>query len=432
MKRVLHGWGRHHRAAMTLLRPERQSQCASCLASPSVLPIGRRRSYGDQCLNDDGAAVLMTQLNRFVSFDGKSGLLTAESGVTFRDILHHFVPRGFIPPVLAGTSDITVGGALANDIHGKNHHNDGSFGCHVRHCDLMTSDGTVHHVRATREPSLWHATIGGCGLTGIIVRVSFVMKKIASPFMRVSHHPTRTLHEMLAWFQNPKPHPYEVAWFNMNDQRGICSSAFHERENSHTTITLTKPRFVPMPSAFLNATTVALFNRLYYELHRLKGRNKRQSLYSYFFPLDGIAHWNRWYGKNGFHQCQLVLPHDTASHGLARIVQLVRHSSHVVPLAVIKRLGTRSSGGLVSFPMPGMTLAMDIKHHRHCPELFRELEAITLDHQGRWYLAKDDYLSPRGFAAMYPRHKEWQKIRRAADPHGIFTSNMARRLQLTS
>ncbi len=437
----LAGWGRNPRVEVQAARPERLSELVGAIGERSdngLIAHGNGRSYGDQALNRHGHVVLTKRLNRLLAYDDASGLLECEPGVTFRDLLDVFLKRGLVFPVAPGTAFATIGGAVANDVHGKNHDLVGSFGDHVAWLDLVLASGETVRASPEENPDLFHATIGGGGLTGVISRIC--CKMMPAPSARVALKETRItdLDNFFAAFAEERERAaFSVGWIDalargQSMGRGILEiGTFAAGDGAPDSNEQRKQRRIPIdfPSFALNSLSVRLFNRYYYNRLPEAGRERVVPLDAFLFPLDAVHDWNRIYGRRGFHQFQCVIPDAEARAGIGKLLEEISRSRSASFLAVLKTLGGEGRGHL-SFPMRGYTLALDFPHRRGTAELFSRLEATTRDHGGRVYLAKDSLLSPEGFQAMYPRLAEFRQVLASCDPEGRFQSDLARRLQI--
>lgn len=434
----LAGWGRVAPAMVAAHRPERLREVGPIVATAGakgIIAHGAGRSYGDAALNEGGAALLTTRLDRLVSFDPDTGELVAEAGVTIDALLTVFLPRGWLPPVSPGTAYVTLGGALANDVHGKNHDRDGSFADHVRWFDLLTADGQVR--RVTPADELFAATAGGIGLTGIVLRLCFALKKTAAPAFVVREDRMGSLDDFLSAFNGrAREAGYSVGWVDTLAKggklgRGILETAELAPIGRSFIPDRMKGLTVPvdLPGFALNSASVATFNTLYFHRIPAAGRERIIALRRFLFPLDALSGWNRMYGKSGFRQFQCVLPDAEASTGIRKLLDAISAARSSSFLAVLKTLGGEGKGHL-SFPMRGVTLAVDFPNRPDAPDLLHRLERIVLDHGGRVYLAKDSALSADGFAQMYPRLPEFRRVLKEVDPQGRFQSDMARRLRI--
>ena len=423
------GWGRALHAKGEMARPERLS---ALRALPPAPAIGNRRSYGDACLNDAGRAIDMTRLDRLLSFDPETGLLEAEAGVTLGEITRLMAPRGWLLPVLPGTGFATIGGAIAMDVHGKNHHNAGSFGQHVVAIRLL-QNGKLRTVTAKSAPTLMRATVGGLGQTGTIVSAQVRMMPIEGETMRVRESRVGGWDEHVALL-DASDATYTVGWLDATARgdalgRGIVEEGEIGPDPAPPP---RKPRAVPMtaPHWALSKPVVRAFNTAYYTRVPAAGRTVTRRFEDFFFPLDRIHDWNRLYGRRGFHQFQCVVPPDKAP-ALRAILERIAESGLASPLAVLKRLGP-GRGGMMSFPMEGYTLAVDFPNRTRARTLIRALETDVSAAGGRLYLAKDALATPGAIRAMYPEHADWAAEAATADPDGALRTDLIRRLGLRS
>jgi decaprenylphospho-beta-D-ribofuranose 2-oxidase len=432
---TLTGWGRSSTARVQACRPERQGELARAIAGEqSILAHGGGRSYGDAALNNGGRAVLTARLDRMLSFDPASGLLVAEPGVDFRAIKEAFLPRGFMAPASPGTAFATLGGAVAADVHGKNHDRDGSFGDHVEWLDLITADGETRRIGPDNDPALFRATIGGMGLTGLIARIAVRLLPSARPAVRVKERRLDDLDAFIAAIGEARASAhFSVGWIDALAGgralgRGILQTAEFTDEAVREK---TKRRAVPieLPFSVVGPLSVRAFNALYLRRVPRAGREIAMAFSTYLYPLDAIEKWNRIYGRRGFYQFQCVLPDGESPRGLREMLETIGKAGRASFLAVLKTLG-RAGRGDLSFPMPGFTLALDFPRRPGAEELVGVLHRIALERGGRVYLAKDALLDPASFKAMYPRHGAFMETLARIDPKGRFSSDMARRLAL--
>ena len=432
------GWGRVARAEMDAARPERLSDLAQALAA-----VGRRgvivhaggRSYGDAALNAGGQAILTCRLDRMIGFDPASGVLVAEAGVTFEDLRRIFLPRGFLAPVTPGTAFVTLGGAVANDVHGKNQDHAGNFGCHLAWLELMLPSGDIR--RLTPEDRLFKATVGGLGLTGVVIAVALKMMRVPSRFVSLHARRVRDLDEFLeALDEVRRTAAYSVGWIDALAQgrqlgRGIVESAEPAQPEPNDRYREARTRSVPvnLPGLALNSVSIGLFNALYWRRVPTRGQARRCAYDRFLYPLDAIAGWNRLYGRRGFHQFQCLLPEATSRQALRALLETCVGSRAASFLGVLKTMGQEGTG-LLSFGGRGHTLALDFPARPGIDDLLIRLERVVLDHGGRVYLAKDARLSAAGFAAMYPRLPEFRAILAEVDPQARMMSDLARRLDI--
>ena len=386
-----------------------------------VLPVGMGRSYGDVCLLEGGNLLVTTGMNRLIAFDPSTGILTAEAGITLAQILDFAVPRGFFLPVTPGTKYVTLGGAIANDIHGKNHEVAGSFGNHVPCFELVRSDGTRRLCSATENSEWFAATIGGMGLTGLITWAQLRLKPIVSrmiDYEGIQFHGIDEFLELKKLYQHVE---YTVSWLDCvstgrNFARGIFMLGEHSTVPSELKPSPEPKLVFPIeaPGWVLNKASVSLFNTLFFH-KQIKAHVKTLQDYEpFFYPLDKILHWNRGYGRNGLLQFQYALPWESAKEGTVAILHAIADSGLASFLAVLKAFGDIPSLGMMSFPMPGIMFALDfpIKENISFP-LMERLGDMTRDYGGRLYSAKDSAMTPEQFEAFYP---QWREFARYRDP----------------
>ncbi len=398
----------------------------------TVLPFGNGRSYGDSCLNSDGVLLDTRSLNRFVSFDSEAGVLDAEPGVLLNDILQQTVPQGWFLPVTSGTSYVTLGGAVANDIHGKNHHCDGTFGRFVKALHVLRSDGELLRCSAAENQDLFCATIGGLGLTGLITRISIQLIPIQSANLTIHLEAFSGLAEFQELSSRYRSEcQYTVAWLDCisagkNFCRGIFMAANHADEGELEPGPVA-PRFsIPLnfPRWVLNQYSIKAFNSLYF--HRQKSvANKPQNQHyqGFFYPLDALGAWNRIYGSKGFYQYQFVVPHEQVDV-LERILHDIVKSGSGSFLAVLKEFGDIPSPGLLSFPRPGLCLALDFASRgARTEELIKRLDNQVQGAGGAAYPAKDRLMSAGAFEAYF---EQAGKFVASMDP--AFSSDFWRRV----
>jgi decaprenylphospho-beta-D-ribofuranose 2-oxidase len=435
----LAGWGRVPRARAEACRPERLGllQAAIAAAGPrGIIARGGGRSYGDQALNGEGRVLLTGRLDRFLGFDRTSGLLECEPGVTFRHLLEVFLPKGFVFPTAPGTAFATVGGAVANDVHGKNHERAGGFAEHVEWLELALASGEVVRTSPALRPELFRATVGGGGLTGVITRVAFRMRPTPARRIAVSEKRMADLDAFFAAFEAEGSRAeFSVGWIDALARgpalgRGILELGRYATDSGGDPpppIGASHRLPIDLPSWALNRASVRLFNRVYLGRVPPDGRERLLPLDAFLFPLDAVLDWNRAYGRRGFRQFQCVIPEALARAGIGQLLTVIAQSGAASPLAVLKRLG-RAGRGHLSFPLPGYTLALDFPERKGTAPLLGRLEGIVRDHGGRLYLAKDSTLTANGFAAMYPELDAFRAVLAEVDPGGRFQSDQARRL----
>lgn len=388
---------------------------------PVLLPVGMGRSYGDVCLLEGGTLFSTIGLNRLLSFDTQTGLLRCESGVTLAEILNFSVPLGWFLPVTPGTKYVTVGGAIANDIHGKNHHVAGTFGCHVPRFELVRSDGTRMICSADQNPEWFAATIGGMGLTGFIPWAEVQLKPIVSRNICYEGVCFHGLDEFLALSAGSSRVEYTVAWIDCvsrgrNFARGIYMQGDHSQIPDPLKPTPDPRLLVPfdLPGWVLNRASMRIFNGIYYHKQLRRHVSTLMDYEPFFYPLDKVLHWNRIYGQRGFLQFQCVVPFANGRDGMLEILKAIADSGLGSFLAVLKVMGDPESPGLMSFPMPGITLALDIPIHPGVTfPLFDRLAEMTRELGGRLYPAKDARMTATQFQTFYP---QWQQLAAYRDP----------------
>ena len=440
----LSGWGRFPVEECRVFRPERAEAVSEILESGgerSYIARGVGRSYGDASLNGGAGVISFERLNRFIAFDPETGVLECEAGVTLAEILESFLPRGFFLPVTPGTRFVTLGGAIAHDVHGKNHHKVGSFSNFVPGFRLQTTGGEILECSPEDNADVFFATVGGAGLTGMIRTAKLRLVPVETAHVLVDFQKAPDLESAVAAMdESDHLYEYSVAWIDCLARGRSLGRSVLMRANPAARSDLKNGtrdpyalprrggRVIPFdfPGGILNPWTIGLFNALFYAAHRTAPR-RLADIDSFFYPLDSIRHWNRMYGGRGFVQYQVAFPPESGRQGLAELIERVSASGRASFLGVLKRFGA-ASRGMLSFPMPGYTLALDIPVSDGLVPFLRELDALVLDHGGRLYLAKDAATTAASFAAMYPRLPEFQAVKRRLDPDGKLSSSQARRL----
>ncbi|HSC37220.1 MAG TPA: FAD-binding oxidoreductase [Chitinophagaceae bacterium] len=407
-----------------------------------LIARGNGRCYGDASLAETTLNTL--KYDKVLSFDTEKGIFECQSGMLLSDILTVVVPKGWFLPVTPGTKFITVGGAVGSDIHGKNHHVDGSFSNHIVDMDIMLATGEVVTCSPTLRTDLFEATYGGMGLTGIITRVKFGLKKIETSYIRQKQVKADNLEHLIRLFDEYKDYTYSVAWIDCLKKgahfgRSILILGEHAEvkdlnaQQQKDPLQLPKKKEITfpftLPSWVLNKLTVKAFNFLYYGKNFKKEINNVVSYEPFFYPLDAILHWNRGYGKKGFIQYQFVLPLE-AKQGLIEILQRISDKGMGSFLAVLKVFGKQDS--LISFPMEGYTLALDFPVRDGLFEFCDELDQVVLKYGGRLYMSKDARMKPEVMVAGYPTLDKFKAIVKKYDPEHKFLSTQAERLLLTN
>jgi decaprenylphospho-beta-D-ribofuranose 2-oxidase len=432
----LHGWGRYPVIETEAPSFETAGQAAELAARPGRwIAHGLGKSYGDSALNP---RVLMThRFNKLLDFDPQKGIVTCESGVTLAELIAVFLPKGWFLTITPGTKLITVGGAIASDVHGKNHHGAGCFSAAVVSLRLMLPDGRTLQCSPSENADLFRATCGGMGLTGLILDATLQLQPVRSAYMRETVIRCRNLSHSFEQFESNRDISYSVAWIDClatGDALGRSILMLGEQDPEGTLDPLpVRSASVPVecPRFVLNPWSAALFNRLYFHTHPSRVKARPTSIDSFFFPLDRIAHWNRLYGAQGFTQYQCVLPKAASLGGLRRILGKIAGSGIGSFLAVLKLFGPQNENPL-SFPMEGYTLALDFKIQPRLFPLLNELDRMVLDHGGRLYLAKDVRMTRETFRAGYPRWEAFSTLRNRYGLGDKINSLQSERLGLSS
>ena len=423
MDKLVLSWGRARRYAhdVSRLSPERAMQQieAAWASGKPALAHGLGRSYGDVALNENGALLTTPRLSHFISADWTTGIVRAAAGLSSEELLRVSVPRGWFLPVTPGTKFVTMGGAVANDVHGKNHHHAGSFGAHVRRIGLLRSDNGLVECGPDTNAELFALTIGGLGLTGIILWVEFQMSRIGSAFLDTENLPCASLEDFFRMSEESKDWPFTVMWVDClatgtSLGRGIFSRGrplSDGRLIPHSQKALALP--VTPPGWILNSVTLRAFNALY---RRRPGASYTGAMHydPFFYPLDRIHGWNKLYGKRGFFQHQSIIPLENGKAGVTKLLERIAASGQGSFLSVLKVHGREKSPGVMSFCREGVSLALDFANRGDVTlELLKDLDRITRDHGGRLYPAKDAHMSPDFFQESYPA---WARLESARDP----------------
>lgn len=446
--RALTGWGRTAPTVASVARPRSTQEVAKLLgAAPprGVIARGLGRAYGDAAQAAGGMVLDCTGLAPNRTIDPGAGVVTAAAGVSLDTLMRELVPLGWFVPVTPGTRYVTVGGAIAADIHGKNHHSDGSFGDFLVAFTLVTPGGEIRRVTPEDDPDLFWATVGGMGLTGVLTEATFRCIPISTSRIRVDTERADNLdHALEIMASTDDRYRYTVAWIDLLARGASMGRSVLTRGDHAEPEELPSrqqgdplgyaPRVPPSappwaPSGLLNRLSVRAFNELWFRKAPVERRGEIQSIPAFFHPLDLVARWNTLYGSRGLLQFQPVVPFG-AEDTLRHIVDRLSSSGIASFLAVLKRFGPGNSG-MMSFPMAGWTLSLDIPAGAAgLAPLLAELEEDVAGAGGRVYLAKDSVLSAGLLPRMYPRLEEWQQVRRSVDPHGVLRSDLARRLAI--
>ncbi len=439
---ILSGWGNFPKHIARVRAPRLEAELKAAIADGQAIARGNGRSYGDSAVSISNT-IHMRHFDHMLSFDDDKGVLVAEAGVLLSDVIDSFLPRGWFPMVTPGTRLITLGGAIASDVHGKNHHLDGSFRSCVRWIDLMAADGSITRCSRNENAELFGWTIGGMGLTGVILRCAIQLRPVQTAWMRQHTISTQNLDEAIAAFEANLDKPYSVAWIDCaakGDKLGrslviLANHAepgevpVHCRKNVLKAPKRKKRSFwFHFPGFVLNPITVRLFNAFYYFMGSQGSGHAVVDWDSYFYPLDTVHGWNKMYGKRGFMQFQCVLPLATSREGLTKLLQAISASGQASFLSVLKRFGPQDSP--LSFPMAGYTLALDFPNTAKARALMPKLDAITLEHGGRFYLAKDSRLPADTLATADPRAADFAAWRAERGLTTQFASAQSERLKL--
>ena len=445
----LSGWGRYPVEECVAYRPERLEELRSLvLRAPeaSVIPRGLGRSYGDAALNRGNAVILGERFDHMLDLDPETGVLHCEASVSLAAIIDHLLPRGFFFPVTPGSKYITIGGAIAADVHGKNHHRSGSMSAWLLDLRLLTASGEVLECSRESHADVFWATVGGMGLTGIILDARLQLQPVQTAYMRADYERAANVDAVLTRMdETDHDYAYSVAWIDCLARgrslgRSVLLRANHAQLDDLPERWRSQPHRVPrrweptvpvvLPNFVLNPLSMRMFNSLYYQGHR--ARRFVTDCSRYFYPLDSLHHWNRVFGPRGVIQYQALLPPESTREGMIELLEVIAKAGMGSFLAVLKSMG-EASGGILSFPRPGKTLSLDIPYVG--PELLsllEKLDRIVLRHGGRVYLAKDSCLQPEVFAEMYPSLPQFQAIKARLDPNQRFSSSLARRLAITA
>lgn len=439
---MISGWGRYPQQDCVVHRPRSESEVRELVGNGPLIARGNGRGYGDCALNQANT-VEMLRFNRLLGFDPSTGQVVAEAGILLEEVIDCFLPRGWFPWVTPGTKFVTLGGMVAADVHGKNHHCDGSFGRFVDWIDVLCADGEVRRCDRRNHAELFACTIGGMGLTGIILRLAFRLRPVESAWIRQATLPARNLDAAMHAFEEHASASYSVAWVDclaegaslgrsvimLGEHAARWELPQHRRDTPFRTPRRKRIR-VPLdaPHRLINRLTVKAFNAAYYRVHVSDRGTRLVDWDSYFYPLDALADWNRLYGKPGLLQFQCVLPPAAARDGLGELLRTISASGQGSFLAVLKRLGA-APGGALAFPMEGYTLALDFPVSQHSLSLMERIDRIVLDHGGRFYLAKDSRMSAQTLRAADSRVPEFFARRRELGG-GVFHSSQSKRLDL--
>jgi len=449
-RQLLTGWGRTTPSAGTITRPEAQAAVARILTArgPSgppykqpggVIARGLGRSYGDAAQCAGGTVIDTRCFDSIGPIDPETGTVTVGGGARLDEVIRRSLSAGWFIPVTPGTRHVTIGGAIAADVHGKNHHRDGGFCSHVTNLVLVTPTGT-HSVSARSDPALFWATAGGMGLTGVVVEATVRLLRVASSWLSVDTEKFENVDDLMAAMEaSDQDYRYSVAWVDCTHKGGVGRSVLTRGDHASSSVlgrrsvdvALREPRLrMPgvAPRGLMNGFTLRAFNELWFRRAPRRSSGDLQSLASFFYPLDAVHDWNLLYGRRGFVQYQFVVAPDRAE-AIHQAMAMAAARRLPPSLAVLKRFGPGDSGPL-SFPIEGWTLALDFAvGHPELPSLLARFDELVANAGGRVYLAKDARLHPEYLPVMYPRLPEFEDVRRRVDPEGILRSDLSRRLR---
>ena len=436
MKKELFNWSVYPKVTTEELQFSSSGELQSLLhSSKSLIARGNGRSYGDASLNEN-TTVSTLYFDKFLDFDRNTGVLTAQSGLLLSEILDVIVPSGWFLPVTPGTKFITLGGAIAADVHGKNHHKEGSISDHTLFLDVMIESGETIRCSKNENEDLFQATCGGMGLTGIITTVGLQLKKINSPKIEETRIKAKNLGHLVDLLDKYEDVTYSVAWVDSMTRgkkmgRGILmlgehyepsnNGSLHYNSKSKINVPFTVPHYL------LNRPINKVFNSVLYNKEVFKKEKSLINFDPFFYPLDGITNWNRLYGNKGFLQYQFALPDSTGAEGLEAIMKKICHSGVGSFVSVLKKFGEQRNG-MMSFPMKGFTLALDFQITDKLFQLFNDLDELVLKYKGRIYSAKDARMSRSTFHESYPNLEEFCHVVKKYNPSVKFSSMLSDRL----
>ena len=441
----LSGWGANLRADCVLAEPETPTEVAARLDRAGTIARGLGRSYGDAALNAGGQVLGLRKVDRYLGFDERTGTLTCEAGVSLGRIIQDFAPRGWFPMITPGTKFVTIGGCVANDVHGKAHHSQGCFSACVDALTVLLASGEVVPASRDQNADLFWGTFGGMGLLGVVLTATIRLRRIETTYFRQRSIRAQDLEAMLAALdEHDRTFPYSVATLDVMATgarlgRGVLAVGDHARRDELPRRFAADPLRVSgpprltvpfeLPELTINRLSTRAANAV---IQRIQAGTPAVGHYEgFFYPLDGIAHWNRSFGRRGFAQYQFVIPFADGPQRLREILGAILSAGELPFLNVLKRFG-KESGGLLSFPREGYTFAIDFPIRKNTVALLRRLDAMVLEAGGRTYLGKDSYVDAPTFRAMYPRLDRWLETKAKYDPRGVFTSDLGRRVGLVA
>ena len=442
IKEKMSGWGGYPVENVNSIYPNDVEEILREIKKGNVIARGNGRSYGDSAQNIQ-KTINMRGFNKMLSFDNKFGVLEAEAGVLVEDIINTFLPKGWFPYVTPGSKFVSIGGLISADVHGKNHHNEGSFRNYVEWLDLINNEGSI--VRCSREKNkdLFEWTIGGMGLTGIIVRAAIKLRPVTTGWIKQKTYTATKLDQILDVFEKTKESTYSVAWININNKKNnffetLITTGEHatienlDEKKKSFPLKLINKKYIKIPfyfpEWFLNDLFVKIFNSIYYFFSKNSSKEKLIHWNSYFYPLDNILNWNKIYGKKGFLQYQCVIPLSKSKDGLEELIREIKKSKISSFLSVLKRFGKQ--GGKFSFPMEGYTIALDFPNNKKVLELLDRLDKIVIKFEGRVYLAKDSRMKKNIFKEFESRAQDFIDFRNKNNLINKFKSSQSSRLEL--
>ena len=430
----LTSWGMYPKISNTVFKFDKKKTLKNIINGyDKLIPYGNGRSYGDSALSSN--IINVRPKDYFIDFNEETGLLHVQAGVLLSEILESFVPRGWFLKITPGTKLITVGGAIASDIHGKNHHIEGCFSECINEFKIMLADSEVATCSKESTPDLFKATCGGQGLTGVILDAKIYLKKINSQYIDQTTIKTNNLKDTFKAFEDYQDKPYSVAWIDClakGNKIGKCVLIVGDfKDDGRLDYKVQKQKSIPFnfPSFVLNNWSVRAFNWLYFHKVRQIVSKQIVDIETFFYPLDAIGQWNRIYGKNGFTQYQFILPKEISYEGLEEILRAISKSGMGSFLAVLKLFG-KANDNYLSFPMEGYSLAVDFKIEKGLFDLLDELDEIVVKYNGRIYLAKDVRVSKKTFEKGYPKINNFRKFRKENKMDSKFQSFQSKRIEI--
>ncbi len=440
-KSKISGWGNYPVIKANISKPKNLDELRYLLSkNKSAIARGNGRSYGDSSINQQ-LTIKMENFNKVLEFNEKKGLIKVESGILLKNILEKFIPLGWFPPVTPGTKYLTVGGMVASNVHGKNHHKVGSFSNFIDKLKIINKNGIIIECSSKKNKTLFLNTLGGMGLTGIILEVSFYLKKISSGWIKEKKIVCNNLFETFNEFDKTSQSTYSVAWIDSlakgkNTGRSILMLGEHltdkylpKKYKKNLFCRIKDPKFkIPFyaPSFLLNKFNIKLLNTLYFYLNKISNKNKLTTWDNFFYPLDKILNWNKLYGKRGFIEFQCVLPLENSFIGVSELLNLTLNSKSGSFLSVLKKFGKEES--LISFPMEGYTITFDFPKNADNINLVNQLYEITVKYGGRIYLTKDSVINKNKFKKSDNRFKNFTLIRNKENLISFFKSEQSKRI----